>query len=159
VTHAGVPQLWTAAQTQALAQEVEQVLAHDDFDVMDQFLKEMYGSEPAVWSADLTGNTRLRVITNYLTRMRLTDAEGGLEFSFKDALDNPMPVGFKPWFDYVSPSSESHQLIFGHWAALAGRRISDQIQNVDGGCVWGGQLIAFRLEDQQSFAVDNPMFA
>ena len=30
---------------------------------------------------------------NYLTRMRLTDAEGRLEYSFKDSLDDPMPEG------------------------------------------------------------------
>ncbi len=58
------------------------------------------GQEPAVWSDDLEGHERLRCITNYLTRMRLTNAQGGLEFSFKDALDDPMPEGFKPWFEY-----------------------------------------------------------
>jgi bis(5'-nucleosyl)-tetraphosphatase (symmetrical) len=40
---------------------------------------------------------------------------------------------------------------------VAGKTISPKIQNVDGGCVWGQQLIAFRLEDQQLFAVDNPL--
>ena len=25
------------------------------------------------------------------------------------------------------------------------------------GCVWGNQLMAYRLEDQQLFAVDNPL--
>ncbi|WP_223235211.1 DUF2147 domain-containing protein, partial [Acinetobacter baumannii] len=42
-----------------------------------------------LWTDDLTGNERLRCITNYLTRMRLTNAEGALEFSFKDTLDAP----------------------------------------------------------------------
>lgn len=158
LTHAGIPPLWSAAETVALAKEVEAVLQDDNFDVVDAFLAEMYGSEPAVWSDDLSGNARLRVITNYLTRMRLTNADGALEFSFKESLDDPMPEGFQPWFEYHSPASQSHQIIFGHWAALAGRRISDRIQNVDGGCVWGQDLIAYRLEDQRSFAVQNPMF-
>ena len=49
------------------------------------------------------------------------------------------------------------KLIFGHWAALQGKSINPQIQNVDGGCVWGNQLIAYRLEDKEIFKVNNPM--
>lgn len=157
LTHAGVPCNWSAAQTAALANEVQAVIAHDDWHVVDTFLAEMYGKEPSLWSEDLQGNDRLRCITNYLTRMRLTDAQGQLEFSFKDALDDPMPAGFKPWFEFESQAAQTHQLIFGHWAALQGKTISEHIQNVDGGCVWGNQLLAYRLEDQQMFAVDNPV--
>ncbi|MEW9150847.1 symmetrical bis(5'-nucleosyl)-tetraphosphatase [Acinetobacter indicus] len=157
ITHAGIPHLWSAEKTQALAKEVEAVIQHDDFAVMDHFLAEMFGKEPALWSDDLQGNERLRCIVNYLTRMRLTDADGRLEFSFKDSLDDPMPVGFKPWFEYASAAAETHKIIFGHWAALQGKTISVQIQNVDGGCVWGHQLVAYRLEDAAIFQVDNPL--
>ncbi|MDM1281572.1 symmetrical bis(5'-nucleosyl)-tetraphosphatase [Acinetobacter indicus] len=157
ITHAGIPHLWSAEKTQALAKEVEAVIQHDDFAVMDHFLAEMFGKEPALWSDDLQGNERLRCIVNYLTRMRLTDADGRLEFSFKDSLDDPMPVGFKPWFEYASAAAETHKIIFGHWAALQGKTISAQIQNVDGGCVWGHQLVAYRLEDAAIFQVDNPL--
>lgn len=157
ITHAGIPHLWSAEKTQALAKEVEAVIQHDDFAVMDHFLAEMFGKEPALWSDDLQGNERLRCIVNYLTRMRLTDADGRLEFSFKDSLDDPMPVGFKPWFEYASAAAETHKIIFGHWAALQGKTISVQIQNVDGGCVWGHQLVAYRLEDDAIFQVDNPL--
>lgn len=159
LTHAGVAPLWSAEQCLALSKEVQAALSHEDFAVMDAFLAEMYGNEPCLWSETLSGNMRLKVITNYLTRMRLSDATGQIEFSFKDALDVEMPEGYLPWFEYPSKTAQSHQVIFGHWAALGGKRISDQIQNVDGGCVWGKQLLAFRLEDQQMFAVDNPMFA
>ena len=157
LTHAGVPSIWDAEQTAQLAKEVEVVLSHENFDVLDTFLKEMYGTEPDVWSDDLKGNARLRCITNYLTRMRLSDENGRLEFSFKDALDEPMPEGFQPWFEFDSKTSKTHQIIFGHWAALQGKTITPQIQNVDGGAVWGHELIAYRLEDQQLFRVDNPI--
>ncbi|MDY6531340.1 symmetrical bis(5'-nucleosyl)-tetraphosphatase [Acinetobacter faecalis] len=158
LTHAGIPTNWTAEQASQFAKEVEAVIAHDDLNVLDAFLKDMYGKEPALWSDDLTGNARLRCITNYLTRMRLTNEQGGLEFSFKDALDEPMPKGYKPWFEFESQAAKTHQIIFGHWAALEGRTISESIQNVDGGCVWGNSLIAYRLEDKMKFAVHNPMF-
>lgn len=157
LTHAGIPNIWSAEKTAQLAQEVEAIIAHDDFEVLDDFLKEMFGKEPALWSDQLQGHERIRCIVNYLTRMRLTDAEGRLEYSFKDALDDPMPEGFKPWFEFESQAAQTHQILFGHWAALNGKTISNKIQNVDGGCVWGNQLMAFRLEDQQMFAVDNPV--
>ena len=157
LTHAGIPTNWTAEQTAALAAEVEAVIAADDFDVVDAFLKEMYGKEPTLWSDELTGHARLRCIVNYLTRMRLTDSAGRLEFSFKDSLNAPMPEGFKPWFEFASQAAQTHKVVFGHWAALQGKTISDSIQNVDGGCVWGHQLMAYRLEDETLFAVDNPV--
>ena len=161
LTHAGIPHIWSAAQTAQYAKEVEAIIAHDDFEVLDTFLKEMYGTEPDLWSDDLTGNARLRCIVNYLTRMRLTDASGRLEFSFKDALDDPMPKGFQPWFEYESQATQSHQVVFGHWAALQGKTLhkanQQPIQNVDGGCVWGHQLLAYRLEDKAIFNVDNPV--
>jgi bis(5'-nucleosyl)-tetraphosphatase (symmetrical) len=156
LTHAGIPCNWTAAQAAALAKEVEAVISDDDFAVVDAFLNEMYGKKPTLWSDDLEGNARLRCITNYLTRMRLTDETGRLEFSFKESLDDPMPEGFKPWFAFESQAAKTHQILFGHWAALQGKTISDNIQNLDGGCVWGKQLLAYRLEDQQMFSVDNP---
>jgi bis(5'-nucleosyl)-tetraphosphatase (symmetrical) len=157
ITHAGVPCIWNAEKTIALAQEVQHAVGHEDLSVLDAFLVEMYGAQPDLWSDDLTGSARLRCITNYLTRMRLMDVDGRLEFEFKDALDAPMPTGFKPWFEFESQAAQTHQLIFGHWAALQGKTISAHIQNVDGGCVWGQQLVAYRLEDQQLFAVDNPL--
>ena len=157
LTHAGIPCLWSAEQTAALAKEIEAVISHDDFAVVDAFLADMYGKKPDLWSDDLQGNERLRCITNYLTRMRLTNAAGQMEFSFKDSLDDPMPQGFQPWFEFDSPAAETHQIIFGHWAALQGKTISERIQNVDGGCVWGRQLIAYRLEDKTLFKVDNPV--
>lgn len=158
LTHAGIPNIWDAAKTAELAKEVEAIIAHDDFEVVDAFLKEMFGKEPTLWSDELEGHDRTRCIVNYLTRMRLTDAEGRLEYSFKDSLDDPMPEGFKPWFEFESKTAATHQIVFGHWAALQGKTISGRIQNVDGGCVWGNQLMAYRLEDQQMFAVDNPVF-
>ena len=71
----------------------------------------MYGSKPDLWEDNLTGSARLRCITNYLTRMRLTNAEGALEFSFKDSLDAPMPDGYLPWFEFPSKAAQTHQII------------------------------------------------
>ncbi len=58
--------------------------------------------------------------------------EGRLEYSFKDALDDPMPEGFKPWFEFESQAAQTHQILFGHWAALKGKTISER----DSECRW-----------------------
>lgn len=159
LTHAGIPNIWDAAKTAELAKEVEAIIAHDDFEVVDTFLKEMFGKEPTLWSDELEGHERTRCIVNYLTRMRLTDIEGRLEYSFKDSLNDSMPEGFRPWFEFESKAAKTHQIIFGHWAGLQGKTISEHVQNVDGGCVWGNQLIAYRLEDKELFKVDNPVMS
>ncbi|TEU30622.1 symmetrical bis(5'-nucleosyl)-tetraphosphatase [Alkanindiges illinoisensis] len=150
VVHAGIPPVWTLQQARQYAREVEKVIS-GELDDLDAFLSHMYGSQPDVWQEHLSGYERWRVITNYFTRMRLCDENGRLEFDFKDDLSAPMPEGFKPWFEWPDQLENQTQLFFGHWAALQGKSISSHIHALDGGCVWGGQLIAYRLEDKQFF--------
>ncbi len=150
LVHAGIPPIWTLTQACQYAQEVEQVIAAD-YLLLDGFLSHMYGTQPDVWDDSLTGTIRLRTITNYLTRMRLCDAQAKLEFKFKDDLSAPMPLGFKPWFEWPNQLTLDTQLFFGHWAALQGQTQKTNICALDGGCVWGGRLIAYRLEDAQCF--------
>lgn len=154
LTHAGIPPQWTIEQSQALAREVEAVL-QADLVTLDGFLSAMYGSQPDLWQDEWTGMARLRCITNYLTRMRLCTAEGRLEFEFKDALDAPMPDGFAPWFDWPSIEPRSRKILFGHWAALEGKVQQAGLCPLDGGCVWGGRLIAYRLADEQVWSVTS----
>lgn len=155
LTHAGIPPIWTVAQTADYAREVEAIL-QSDLSVLDQFLGQMYGDTPDVWQDELIGVARLRMITNYLTRMRLCTADGRLEFSFKDSLDAPMPDGFVPWFDWPSVEvavgdKQPRRRLFGHWAALEGKIHNPQVLALDGGCVWGGALLAYRLSDGHWF--------
>lgn len=152
VVHAGIPPNWSLSQAQQHANEVQTVVS-GKLTTLDKFLADMYGAQPDLWDDSLQGTTRWRVITNYLTRMRLTDKDGKLEFEFKEGLDEPMPEGFQPWFNWPNQVSPSHQILFGHWAALLGIRIDPQIRALDGGCVWGGELIAYRLDDSQLFSV------
>lgn len=150
IVHAGIPPIWTLSQARQYAREVEQVI-RDKPTQLDGYLSHMYGTEPTVWDSSLMGWERLRTITNYLTRMRLCDKEATLEFKFKGNLNDTLPQGFKPWFEWPSQIVNEAQLFFGHWAALQGKALEPNICALDGGCVWGGQLIAYRLEDAQRF--------
>ncbi len=150
IVHAGIPPIWTLTQARQYAREVEQVISADLAE-LDGFLAQMYGTLPDVWRDDLAGNERFRTITNYLTRMRLCDENAKLEFKFKGDLKGTLPQGFKPWFKWPSQVANEAQLFFGHWAALQGKALAPKFCALDGGCVWGGQLIAYRLEDAQRF--------
>ena len=152
VVHAGVPHVWNLAAVRARAAQLQAAVRGAEHPA---FFKAMYGNEPAQWDDALTGMARLRAITNHLTRMRLVDAAGVMEFSHKGALAQA-PAGYKPWFAY--PSRLPGRIVFGHWAALFGVA-PDQCHprtrawGVDTGCVWGRRLTALRLDDERLFSV------
>jgi bis(5'-nucleosyl)-tetraphosphatase (symmetrical) len=150
LTHAGIPPCWSLSQTRVLAAEVSAVLRHDD--LVKQFLGGMYGNSPNLWHEQLTGTRRWRLITNYLTRMRLVSLSGELEFSFKEDLGSDLPDGYHPWFSLPNPSLKGVRVLFGHWAALEGSGPQHPIIALDGGCVWGGKLLAYRLDDGEFFS-------
>lgn len=145
--HAGVAPQWSLQQTLELSAEVELALQGPDYRA---FLSHMYGDRPRRWHDGLEGLDRLRVITNYLTRVRYVDAIGNLQLSAKEGVALA-PRGYKPWFMYETLSHET-QLLFGHWAALEGRTGKNRVHALDTGFVWGRELTALRLEDGRRFA-------
>ena len=147
--HAGIAPAWDLAQAKACAAELEEVLAGDNF---CSFLLEMYGNEPDHWSEELTGTARLRVITNYFTRMRFCNRQGSLVLTYKGTLTDA-PVNLIPWYEVPGRKQISADIIFGHWAALDGYSPDPSIFAIDTGCLWGGNLTALRLQDRQRIAV------
>jgi len=117
-----------------------------------EFLRNMYGNEPARWRDDLSGYDRLRVITNAMTRLRLCSADGTMEFSHKTGLEN-LPAGFMPWYEVPNRASRDTPMITGHWAAL-GLVVRPDLLAIDTGCAWGRRLTALRLEDRRIFQCD-----
>lgn len=148
LSHAGVPHIWSAKEAVALASEVEDALQGWRY---EEYLAAMYGNVPARWSPSLQGMDRLRVITNYLTRMRFVDVTGELDLKTKEGSDQA-PPGLRPWFVYPRKSEDSQrQFLFGHWAALEGITGRSGFHALDTGCVWGGSLTMMRLEDGQYY--------
>lgn len=143
LSHAGVPPQWDEHTAFACADEVSRVLKSPN---AGAFFAEMYGNSPNHWHDELTGDERLRAITNYLTRMRLLDAHGAMDFQYKGDLSG-IPAGWQPWF--ALPSRLTQRQYFGHWAALLGHTGHEQAVALDTGCVWGQRLCALRLDDGQ----------
>lgn len=148
MVHAGLLPQWTADKARALAREVEAALQGPDY---AKFIRNLWGSEPAAWSDDLSGWPRLRAIVNAMTRMRFCTAAGVMEFKAKGKLANA-PGGYLPWFDVPDRQSADSVLVTGHWSAL-GLKITPNLLALDSGCLWGGELSALRLEDRTLFQV------
>ena len=149
LVHAGLLPQWTAARARQLAGEVEAALQGPAY---GEFVRNLWGSEPAGWSDDLTGWARLRVIVNAMTRMRFCTADGLMEFKTKGTLAKA-PAGHIPWFDLPGRKSAGSVLVTGHWSSL-GLKVTPNLLALDSGCLWGGHLTAVRLEDRQVFQVD-----
>lgn len=151
MTHAGIAPSWDLPKALALGNELEAVLSGDNF---LSFLLNMYGNKPDRWSDNLEGFDRLRLITNYFTRMRFCDEQGALNFSYTGTIEQA-PAGLSPWFALAQRKILDVDLVFGHWAALRGICPYPRVHAIDTGCVWGGKLTALRLQDKQRFAVEG----
>jgi bis(5'-nucleosyl)-tetraphosphatase (symmetrical) len=146
MSHAGIPPMWSVKKAKALSDEVQLVLKSDQH---YKFYRAMYGNEPDTWSDDLKGMERLRVITNYLTRMRFLGENNELEFENK-ATAKEAGKGFKPWFEYENKLKKNH-LLFGHWAALGGVFDQAKVTGLDTGCVWGGPMTLMNVDTNTFF--------
>lgn len=147
LVHAGILPQWRFKQALALSAEVQAVLGGQAW---KSFMAELYGNKPDAWNETLQGHDRLRLIVNVCTRMRMLRTDGSVDFKFKlEPADAPPEL--QAWFE--APRTGSGEIIFGHWSTLA------QLRNrvgycLDTGCVWGGQLTALCLENEQVFQVN-----
>jgi bis(5'-nucleosyl)-tetraphosphatase (symmetrical) len=151
MVHAGIPPQWSLKKALKLATEVEAAL-HDD-DLYLPYLEGMYGNEPNKWDNDLHGVTRLRVITNYFTRMRFCTSEGKLDLKGKEGIDTALP-GYAPWFKHKERKTRETKIIFGHWAALEGRCDEPDVYALDTGCVWGSAMTMLNVDSFERYQCD-----
>ncbi|PJX23547.1 bis(5'-nucleosyl)-tetraphosphatase (symmetrical) [Psychrobacter sp. L7] len=144
LVHAGVPPHWSIEAAADYAWQLEAAL-QSSLPQLDALLPNLYSKTADKWHAQISGYTKLRAIANYFTRMRLCKQDGTLEFDFSAGLQEPMPDDFAPWFDWQVP--RTRKILFGHWAALKAEVDLPHARALDGGCVWGNHLLAYRLSD------------
>ena len=140
--HAGVLPQWDLQQTIECAHEVEKALRSKSYKT---FLGNMYGNTPTKWKNSLTGDERLRVITNALTRLRFCTPSGTMEFNSAQGLEDG-PAGYIPWFQAPNRKTQDTVIYFGHWSTLGLMR-NHNVVGLDTGCVWGGKLTAMEISD------------
>jgi len=146
--HAGVIPEWTWEKAVSAGEEVSAILQSPQ---RGKFLKRMYGNSPRLWRESRSGWKRLRLITSILTRLRFCDDEGRGAYTASGP-PGSQPLPFKPWFKHKHRLTREITIAFGHWAAL-GLRVKKRYIAMDTGCVWGGRLSAFRLEDRMLYQV------
>lgn len=151
MVHAGLIPQWDLATARACASELEAMLRSDDY---MQFIELMYGNKPKRWSEDLQGIDRLRFITNVFTRIRFCSVDGKMDLKAKGALGT-QAEGAMPWFEVPGRKTAQDRLVFGHWSTL-GVGLRNNALALDGGCLWGGKLVAARLDGDSLEMVSLP---
>lgn len=139
IVHAGLHPDWTLTEAEHRARDVEAWLQRAPGRLLEASMKR--SGRPRTGDALDEARASLQVFT--LTR--LIDPSGWLDLDFKGP-PNERPPGTIPWFDAPNRRWGEVRVVFGHWAAL-GVHVSDHAVGLDSGCVWGGSLTAWRVED------------
>ncbi len=154
MVHAGIPPQWSIKAALNHAKEVENLLQREDW--KNSLVNHLFGNTPNAWQETLLGWDRARYILNAFTRMRYCDANGALEFSLKSAPESDQKrqeaFPFKPWFVLPNRKNKDCEIFFGHWSTL-GDIDAYQVHSTDSGCLWGGKLTAYALENKQRFSI------
>ena len=150
MVHAALAPGWGIADAMARASEVETALRQGS----DAYFRHMYGETPHRWDDALCGAQRLRVITDYLTRVRFCRTDGTYDMRAKGS-PGTQPDGFLPWYDLPARASAGTPIVFGHWSAV-GVIARDDVYALDTGCVWGRQLSALNLDEWRWVSVECP---
>jgi bis(5'-nucleosyl)-tetraphosphatase (symmetrical) len=155
MVHAGISPQWDLSEAQKYAKEIEIPLQGGD---TAEWLKNIYGNKPRLWSDDLDSYARHRYILNAFTRMRYCNAKSAsLNFKLKTPprLKKVKSSKHVPWFLVKSRKQLPVKIVFGHWSSL-GYYQDENVISLDTGCVWGGQLTAVRLDVSPLTLVSEP---
>jgi bis(5'-nucleosyl)-tetraphosphatase (symmetrical) len=150
VVHAGLLPEWGLTEAVQFSRDVESRLqGKNTFELLAALFGKKGARGKEISSALRQSCRALRI----LTTIRTCKENGKLCRQFTGPPE-AAPEGCLPWFSYPDRRASGVRIYFGHWAAL-GFRPLDRAVGLDSGCVWGGSLTAFRLEDGQVFQQPN----
>ena len=136
MVHAGFHPSWSLAHAHSLSRQIESALQGPDW---QDFLTAVFrgSSDPLVTAV------------NCLTRIRMVTENDEPDPHFSGAPE-AAPSALVPWYTRSVALSEEHMVYFGHWAALGYRQLRHAV-SLDGGCVWGRELVAVNAGTLESY--------
>lgn len=140
LVHAGIHPNWSIKESLQYNNEMSSIIKGQEG---PNFFKNMYSNTPNKWVNQVNHIDRSNFIINAFTRMRFMSKDTELDFNEKGS---PMDSASNllPWFSHPNRKTIESLIVFGHWSAL--NYYHDQnIVCLDGGCVWGGDLIAINI--------------
>ena len=140
LVHAGLHPSWSIAEAMAYSAELTTILQSDNW---VDLLKTMYGDTPAKWHTEIQGSERTRCLINIFTRMRFLTPTLELDFEQTGCPNDTQQL--IPWYYIKNNNLAATKVFFGHWAALKGHSNHARCIALDGGCVYGGELIAKKI--------------
>lgn len=161
VVHAGINPNWSIEQAISLSLEYQKytnnlltnnINNNNNKDIYN-FFNNIYGDTPDQWSDTLAGIDRYRIIINSFTRMRCVDIDNKLLLDYKRH-PNQAPKGYIPWYEKIKNPNNT-KIFFGHWAAHQGDLQHKNIFALDTGCVYGGKLTAYCIENNTKYSIDS----
>jgi bis(5'-nucleosyl)-tetraphosphatase (symmetrical) len=147
MVHAGIPPQWTLRKALKWPPKSKKCATT----TLKLYLDGMYGNEPAKWDSDLTGVDRLRVITNYFTRMRFCTADGKLDLKSKEGLDTAPTSPGSSTRTARPAAREDHLRPLGRPGRP--RRRAGRLA-LDTGCVWGGAMTLMNVDSGERHRCD-----
>jgi bis(5'-nucleosyl)-tetraphosphatase (symmetrical) len=163
MVHAGIPPQWSINQAAGYAKEVETLLRAPNWQTF--LVEHLFAGDtgqPTQWHDHLNGWDRVRYIVNAFARMRYCTAQGTLDYHLKGAPSaelntkrNALNTLYEPWFVFDKRKNKDAEIFFGHWSTL-GALDAYHVHATDTGCLWGGKLTAYAIEDAQRLSIDCP---
>jgi len=148
LVHAGLLPHWTLNDAR---REAERIAANIREDPLTSLLVPVAGDDALPWNPKKPSP---KAALAALTTVRCVDRKGRLVRRFNGAPEQ-RPSGTTPWFAAKNRRWKGKEtVLFGHWAALGHRRGETWV-SLDSGCVWGGPLTAYRLDDEDVIQVPN----
>lgn len=154
VVHAGIAPDWSIKGTLRIAAETELQLRSDPRAVISTMIR----AGAHRYHRDRSKLRRAAAALATLTLLRACELDGTLLSGYSGPPADT-PAGALPWYDARAAvrakrgkGRSNTRIVFGHWAAQ-GLLVRPDVVGLDTGCVWGGRLTAFRIEDERVFSV------